>query len=533
MFSALSADSLSDLLLVFYFAVLLTLAVFGAHRYRMVYLYFRHESRRPGSPRAFEELPRVTVQLPVFNELYVVERLIDAVSRFDYPADRLEIQVLDDSTDETSDVARAAVSRNRARGVDIHYLHRADRSGFKAGALAAGLERAKGELIAIFDADFVPGPGFLRESVHYFTDPSIGMVQARWGHVNAEYSLLTRVQAVLLDAHFVLEHGGRNRAECFFNFNGTAGIWRRQAIEEAGGWQHDTLTEDMDLSYRAQLRGWRFLFLPDVVVPAELPVSMNAFKTQQQRWSKGSIQTATKLLPRILASPLPRRVKIESLFHLSANLAYPLMALLSLLMFPSMLVRFDMGFSEMLLFDVPLFLLATASVTSFYVVSQRELYPDWKSRLRVLPMLLSLGIGMSVSNARAVLEALAGRKTPFVRTPKYRIESPADEWKLKKYRSLEPFLPLVELGLGLYFTLTVVYAAMHQIYGSIPFLVLFQAGFLYTGILSLREASVFVPASRSGRLSRLNHEKGSGVLRVGTLVRNCGGLLRLPLGRSR
>jgi cellulose synthase/poly-beta-1,6-N-acetylglucosamine synthase-like glycosyltransferase len=482
-----SAGFLSDLLLACYFAVLVTLAIFGAHRYRMVYLYFRHRRRKPKHPLSLEALPRVTVQLPIFNELYVVERLIDSVSRLDYPADRLEIQVLDDSTDETSDVARAAVTKHRARGVDIHYVHRADRSGFKAGALAAGLERATGELVAIFDADFVPEPGFLRESVPYFEDPSIGMVQARWGHVNAEYSALTRVQAVLLDAHFVLEHGGRNRADCFFNFNGTAGIWRRRTIEEAGGWQHDTLTEDMDLSYRAQLRGWRFLFLPELVVPAELPVSMNAFKTQQRRWSKGSIQTARKLLPRILASPLPLPVKIESLFHLTANLAYPLMVLLSLLMFPSMLVRFDMGLSEMLLFDVPLFLLATASVTSFYVVSQRELYADWKKRLEVLPMLLAIGIGMCVSNARAVVEALAGRETEFVRTPKYRIESRADDWRRKKYRSLDRFLPLVELGLALYFTLTVVYAATHQIYGSIPFLLLFQAGFLYTGARSLAE----------------------------------------------
>ena len=326
------------------------------------------------------------------------------------------------------------------------------------GALDAGLSEASGELIAVFDADFVPGSSFLQETVHYFADPGVGMVQARWGHVNADYSTLTRVQALLLDAHFVLEHGGRNRAGCFFNFNGTAGLWRRRCIEEAGGWQHDTLTEDMDLSYRAPLEGWRFVFLPDVVVPAELPVSMNAFKSQQHRWSKGSIQTARKLLPKILASPLPRTVKLESLFHLTANVSYPLMVLLSLLMFPSMILRFDMGVSEMLLVDLPLFFLATASVTSFYVVSQRELYTDWKGRLRVLPVLLSLGIGMCLNNARAVLEALLGRETEFVRTPKYGIESSDEEWRLKKYRGLASFLPLLEVGLGLYFTATVAYA---------------------------------------------------------------------------
>jgi cellulose synthase/poly-beta-1,6-N-acetylglucosamine synthase-like glycosyltransferase len=475
-------------LLVSYFAVLLTLAVFGAHRYRMVYLYFRHRDHVPEPRGRFDDLPRITVQLPVYNELYVVERLIDAVARLDYPSDRLEIQVLDDSTDETSEVARSTVELHRSRGVDIHYLHRSDRAGYKAGALAFGLARTKGELVAIFDADFVPEADFLQRTVHYFVQPEVGMVQARWGHINDAYSLLTRVQAVLLDAHFVLEHGGRNRAGCFFNFNGTAGLWRRAAIEGAGGWHYDTLTEDMDLSYRAQLRGWRFVFLPDVVAPAEIPVSMNAFKSQQHRWSKGSIQTAMKLLPRVLASPLPFEVKLEALFHLTANFAYPLMVALSLLVFPSMVLRFDMGLTEMLLLDLPLFFLATASVTSFYVVSQRELYPEWRRRLRVLPMLLSVGIGMCLSNARAVLEALTGTSTEFVRTPKYRIECASDGWKRKRYRGLDSFLPAVEILLGLYFTWAIAYAAVHGILGSIPFLLLFQAGFLYTGFLSLRES---------------------------------------------
>ena len=485
--------SVDTFLLTTYFAVLLTLAIFGMHRYWMVFLYYRYRHRQPQSHAQwqFKDLPKVTVQLPVYNELYVVERLIDAVCQFDYPKERLEIQVLDDSTDETADVAKARVAHHRGLGVDVHYLHREDRTGYKAGALAAGLKVAKGELIAIFDADFVPRTDFLKQTVHHFVDPGVGMVQARWGHLNGDYSLLTRVQTILLDAHFVLEHGGRNRARCFFNFNGTAGLWRRQAIEEAGGWQHDTLTEDMDLSYRAQLRGWRFVFVPDVVAPAEIPVSMNAFKSQQHRWSKGSIQTARKLLPKILASPLPLRVKIEAVFHLTANLAYPLMVLLSLLMFPSLLVRFNMGWHEMLLFDLPLFLAATMSVTSFYVVSQREIYADWGQRLKVLPMLLSLGTGMCLNNAKAVMEAFLGRETGFVRTPKYRIESSADQWSEKRYRARRSLLPYIELGLGLYFTLSVAYAAAHQIYGSLPFLALFQVGFLYTGALSLAEDPAF------------------------------------------
>jgi cellulose synthase/poly-beta-1,6-N-acetylglucosamine synthase-like glycosyltransferase len=408
--------------LIVYFAVFLALAVLGAHRYLMVFRYYRYRHRRPEPKGRFASLPVVTVQLPVYNELYVVERLIDAVCRLDYPRERLEVQVLDDSTDETSEIARRCIDYHRQSGIDIHHIHRRDRTGFKAGALAAGLTRARGELIAIFDADFVPDPSFLEEVVHQFVDPKVGLVQARWGHINQNYSLLTRVQSILLDAHFILEHGGRNRSGCFFNFNGTAGVWRKATIVDAGGWQHDTLTEDMDLSYRAQLRGWQFVFLPDVVAPAEIPVSVNAFKTQQHRWSKGSIQTARKLLPRILASALPLRVKVEAIFHLTANIAYPLMVLLSLLMFPSLVVRFDMGWHEMLLIDVPLFMVATVSVMSFYIVSQREIYADWKNRLKVLPMLLSLGIGMSWNNARAVLEGLFGRDASFVRTPKYRIE---------------------------------------------------------------------------------------------------------------
>ncbi len=480
----LSTDAL---LLTAYFAVLIALSILGLHRYLMVFLYYRHQRNRSVLPGRFEEPPIVTVQLPVYNELYVVERLIDAVCKLDYPGDRLEIQVLDDSTDDTAELASKRVAYHRERGIDIHYLHREDRTGFKAGALAAGLETARGELIAIFDADFVPQPDFLKATVDHFVDDGVGMVQARWGHLNRDYSLLTRVQTILLDAHFVLEHGGRNRSRCFFNFNGTAGVWRRQAIEQAGGWQHDTLTEDMDLSYRAQLAGWRFVFLPDVVAPAEIPVSMNAFKSQQARWSKGSIQTARKLLPRILASPLPFRVKFEAVFHLSANFAYPLMVLLAVLIFPSMLVRYNMGWHEMLLFDVPLFLAATMSVTSFYVVSQREIYPDWKRRLKVLPMLLSLGIGMCLNNAKAVIEAVVGKQTGFVRTPKYRIEGAGGAWGEKRYRGHGGYLPMAEVVFGVYFTATVVYALVHQIFGSLPFLILFQVGFLYTGLLSLRE----------------------------------------------
>jgi hypothetical protein len=319
----------------------------------------------------------------------------------------------------------------------------------------------------------------------HFGDAKVGMVQARWGHINQDYSLLTKIQAILLDGHFILEHGGRNRGGRFFNFNGTAGVWRRSAIDDAGGWQHDTLTEDLDLSYRAQLRGWRFVFVPGVIAPAEVPVEMNAFKSQQHRWAKGSIQTCRKLLPRILKSDLPFGVKAEAFFHLSANFNYILMCLLSILMFPSMVIRYNMGWYEMILIDVPLFFAATFSFCNFYVVCQREIHTDWRARIKYVPFLMSVGIGLSVNNTRAVFEALFNKQSEFTRTPKYRIEGDSDEWVGKKYRQSVAVQPLVELALGLYFTATVFYALANGIYGTLPFLVLFQVGFLYTGLLSI------------------------------------------------
>jgi cellulose synthase/poly-beta-1,6-N-acetylglucosamine synthase-like glycosyltransferase len=469
-----------------YFLTLVILAVFGLHRYIMVYLYFRHQDRRGRAVPLPEVLPRVTVQLPLFNEMYVVDRLLDSVTRIRYPQQLLEIQVLDDSTDETVTIAEAAVARYRAQGFDIHYLHREERTGYKAGALAAGLAVAKGEFVLIFDADFVAPPDILETTLGHFGDPGVGMVQVRWGHVNRDYSLLTQVQSVLLDGHFILEHGGRNRAGRFFNFNGTAGVWRRAAIADAGGWQHDTLTEDLDLSYRAQMQGWRFVFLQDVVSPAEIPVDMNGFKSQQHRWAKGSIQTCKKLLPRLLASELPLHVKVEAAFHLTANFAYPLMVLLSILMFPAMIIRYNMGWYEMMLVDIPLFLGATMSVCSFYLMSQREVFGEaWRSRIKYLPAVLAVGIGLSVNNAKAVIEALLGMESEFTRTPKYRVEAASDEWKQKRYTASLSFVPFVELLLGLYFTAMAAYALRYGIFGTLPFILLFQFGFLYAAVMSL------------------------------------------------
>jgi len=478
------------LFLATYFVVLLILSIYGSHRYVMAYLYYKHKGNLPAPKARFDRLPRVTIQLPVYNEMYVVERLIDAVARIDYPRDRLEIQVLDDSTDETQGIARAKVARLREQGVDIAYLHRSSREGYKAGALQEGLKVARGELVAVFDADFVPSPEFLRRSVHFFTDERIGMVQVRWEHLNREYSHLTQAQAIFLDGHFVIEHTARNRSDRFFNFNGTAGIWRRTTIEDAGGWQHDTLTEDLDLSYRAQLAGWRFVYLPEVVSPAEVPVEMNAFKSQQHRWAKGSVQTARKLLPRILRGDLSRQVKVEAFFHLTANFTYPLMILLTVLMPVSMVIRFKHGWYEVLLLDLPFFWTATVSVVLFYVASQREIGIPWWKRLKYLPFIMALGIGMCVNQSKAVIEALVGYETGFNRTPKTGMRGRDRSWLKRKYRTLLTAQPLLELALGAYLTSAIWFALDKGVYFSLPFLILFQWGFFYVGLVSLLQGPV-------------------------------------------
>ncbi len=474
-------------LLIPYFIVLIILAAYGAHRYWLVYLYYKNKKNKTTDPAAyFDELPRVTVQLPIFNEQYVVDRLLDAVCKLDYPREKLDIQLLDDSTDETVAVARALVERYAALGHPVFYLHRDNRAGYKAGALEAGLKTSKGEFVAIFDADFVPAPDFLLQCIHHFTNPKIGMVQTRWTHINRTYSLLTEVEAILLDGHFVLEHSGRARSGVFFNFNGTAGMWRRTAIDEAGGWQHDTLTEDTDLSYRAQLKGWKFLYLQDVECPAELPVEMTAFKTQQARWAKGLIQVSKKILPKVFASDVPRAVKVEAWYHLTANLSYPLMIVLSVLLMPAMIIRFYQGWFQMLYIDLPLFMASTFSISSFYLVSQKELFPKtWPRAFLYLPLLMALGIGLTVTNTRAVLEALAGKQTAFVRTPKYRVESKKDRVGASKYRKGLGWVPWIELLIGTYFASAVYYAVDNENYFTVPFLLLFVLGYWCTGLMSL------------------------------------------------
>jgi len=474
-------------LLIPYFIVLFLLASYGAHRYVLVYLYYKNKKNRTTDPPSyFEDLPRITVQLPIFNEQYVVDRLLDSICKLQYPREKLDIQLLDDSTDETVEVASNLVERYAALGHPVTYHHRTNREGFKAGALAEGLKTAKGEFIAIFDADFVPPEDFLLKVIHHFTNPKVGMVQTRWTHINRNYSFLTEVEAIMLDGHFVLEHSGRARSDVFFNFNGTAGMWRRQAIDDAGGWQHDTLTEDTDLSYRAQLKGWKFVYLQDVECPAELPVEMTAFKTQQARWAKGLIQTSKKILPTVLKSDVPRHVKIEAWFHLTSNLSYPLMIVLSVLLLPAMIIRFYQGWFQMLYIDLPLFMASTFSISSFYLVSQKELFPrTWPRALLYLPFLMALGIGLTITNTRAVLEALLGKQTAFARTPKYRVESKKDRVGAKKYRKRLGWVPWAELLIGTYFASTVYYAVVNENYITVPFLLLFVIGYWVTSLMSL------------------------------------------------
>jgi cellulose synthase/poly-beta-1,6-N-acetylglucosamine synthase-like glycosyltransferase len=478
-------DLLTTLVPTAYLAVLALLSLFGVHRLVVLVLYWRHHGNRPAAGR-FAELPRVTVQLPVFNERNVVARLVEASCRLDWPRDRFQVQILDDSTDETVVVSRALAQKWRERGVDIEVRHRADRTGYKAGALEAGLDAAKGDYIAIFDADFVPEPGLLRRMMPYFAErPEVGMVQARWGHLNEERNLLTRLSAVLLDGHFVLEHTARNRSGRFFNFNGTAGIWRRDTIADAGGWQHDTLVEDLDLSYRAQLAGWRFVFLQDEVVDAEVPPDVRGFKTQQHRWAKGTVQAARKLLPRVLRADVSLGVKLEAAAHLLSNLAYPAVVLLALLMPPAVLLRGQGDLATLVLLDLPAFGLATCSVALFYAVAEREARGRWLDKAWRLPLVMALGIGISINQSRAVFEGLLGRDVTFVRTPKAGDAGSAQAGAFTSYRPAAGWTPLLELAMAAYLVVGAGLVAQSGWYASLPFLAMFAAGFGYVGLASL------------------------------------------------
>jgi cellulose synthase/poly-beta-1,6-N-acetylglucosamine synthase-like glycosyltransferase len=478
---------MSGSVLALYYLVLGILALYGLHRMALVATFYRTRRLSPVEPPVPSRWPVVTVQLPIFNERYVADRLIEAVCGLDYPRDQLEIQVLDDSTDDTREIVAHQVARLQAVGFDIHHVFRDNREGFKAGALAAGLEVARGEMIAVFDADFVPGRDFLRRTVPHFADSGVGMVQARWGHLNRDYSLLTRIQAILLDGHFVVEHAARARGGCNFNFNGTAGVWRRQAIEEAGGWEHDTLTEDLDLSYRAQLRGWRFVFLSEVVAPAELPAEINAYKSQQNRWAKGSIQTCRKLLGRVIRAPIPLRARMEAVIHLTNNVAYLLMFALAILIFPAMILRRGEAEWMLLAFDLPIFLSATISVVVFFLVSQHAAGRSVWQALLFMPPLMGLGMGLAVNNSRAVISGFFRDGGVFYRTPKYSIEGKGDEWSDKSYLLGQGLSFYVEGFLTLYFIGCFAAAIYWEMWLSMPFLYLFLHGYIHIFLLGITQ----------------------------------------------
>ena len=486
----MAAGGFHKAFLIAYMAILFLVCVYALHRYQLVHLYYKHRKNTPKLNACFLKLPRVTVQLPMYNEQYVAERIIETSCRIDYPRDKLEIQVLDDSTDETTTIARRTVERMRAEGHNIVYIHRTNREGFKAGALAHGMKTATGEFICIFDADFIPPRDILTKTIHYFTDPKVGMVQARWDHINRNHSLLTQTQAILLDGHFVIEHAARNRSGRFMSFNGTAGMWRKTCIEEAGGWQHDTLTEDLDLSYRAQMKGWKFLFLPDLVSPAELPPEMQSFKAQQHRWAKGGAQTCKKLLPRILRSRLPWKIKMEAFFHLTSCTVYLYIVALTLMLYPAMRMRLslfeDQQHLNNILFSISLFVIATCSPSAFYMASQREIFHSWADKLKYLPFLMSVGIGIALNNARATLEGFFGKPGEFVRTPKYGVTASHDHrWRgrAKTFRYQIKLQPYVELAIAVYLLGCVVLALRDGVaLAGVPFIILFASGYLYVSL---------------------------------------------------
>ncbi|MFW5798890.1 MAG: glycosyltransferase [Planctomycetota bacterium] len=503
--------------LIPYIVVLSVCAIYGIHRYMLLYLYYRSKDRAPRATCRMDDVPTVTIQLPICNEREVVERVIGSACKVDYPSGKLEIQVLDDSKDEddTSEIAQRLVEHYRREGVNIHYLHRRERVGYKAGNLAYGLERASGELVAIFDADFIVPRDILNRMVHHFADPTVGMVQSRWEHINRNFNKLTQGSAVFLDGHFQIEHAARNRNGRFMSFNGTGGIWRREAIEQAGGWQTDTLTEDLDLSYRAQLAGWRFVYLDSVLSPGELPMDIAAFKNQHHRWTKGGIQTAKKLLGRIVRSAQPIKVKLEAAFHLTNSAVYPYMVLLGLLLFPMLVLSAPHGSfwksPQRILFDLPLFLVATCSTSAFYITSQRELGQSvWKT-VKLLPFLTALGIGMSLNNTLAVIEAMVGYKSPFVRTPKYGVTSLNQALKMKTYRGPRGFVAWVEMAMGCLFAVLSIWTLLMAIQVSLgylialPFVGMFSFGYLYVGVLSVFQADVgLAPIATAAAETRQN-----------------------------
>jgi cellulose synthase/poly-beta-1,6-N-acetylglucosamine synthase-like glycosyltransferase len=479
---------MDDIVLIGYFLSLTILFVFGLHGFIMLYYHKKYRDNNPVPKPQIDENAIVTIQLPLYNELYVAERLIKATCEIEYPKDKLEIQVLDDSTDETTEIVANIVKQKQAEGFDIKHIRRGTREGFKAGALKYGLESAKGEFVAIFDADFIPHKDFLKKTLSFFTDEKVGLVQTRWEHLNGDYSILTKAQALALDGHFVIEQTVRNKAGFFINFNGTGGIWRKSCIEDAGNWHADTLTEDLDLSYRAQLKGWRFVFLKDFTSPAELPSEINALKSQQFRWTKGAVETAKKILPLVWKSDIPLRVKLQSTFHLTNNLVFPFILLAAILNVPLIFIK-NSGSHEAYFAIMSIFVLAFISSFLFYMYAQKDIRTDWRKKIVLFPLFMAGSMGFAVNNSRAVIEGLINRKSEFVRTPKFRLESEKDSWMGKKYLTRKVgFSVIVEALLAIYCLIGVLSSIYFMELAAIPFQLLFFLGFAFVSITSIKHA---------------------------------------------
>jgi len=479
---------LDEIVLIGYFLSLSILFIFGMHGFIMLYYRKKYKAVQHKPIPDFQCKDVVTIQLPLYNELYVVERLIDAVCAIDYPKDKLEIQVLDDSTDETVEVAAKIVEEKKKLGFDISYIHRENRKGYKAGALKEGLEIAKGKYIAIFDADFIPRKNFLKKTLSFFSEENVGMVQTRWEHLNSNYSILTKAQALALDGHFVIEQTVRNKAGFFINFNGTGGVWRKECIEDAGNWHSDTLTEDLDLSYRAQLNGWKFIFLKDFTSPAELPSEINALKAQQFRWTKGAIETAKKILPLVWKSKIPLRVKLQSTFHLSNNLVFPFILLVAILNVPLIFIK-NSGSHEVYFAFMSVFVLAFISTFLFYLYSQKDVRSDWRKKIVLFPLFMAGSMGLAVNNSRAVFEGLMNRKSEFVRTPKFKVVDEKDSWTGKKYLNNKiGFSVIIESIMAVYCLIGIVSSIYFLELAALPFQLLFFTGFSFVAITSIKHA---------------------------------------------
>lgn len=487
--------NIESLILSAYIISLTILFFFGSHGFNMIYYYFKTFNKRTEDldEKDFfmDEYPVVTVQIPLYNEQYVITRLIDSVLRMDYPKDKLEIQILDDSTDETTQIIDNHIKKYREQGFDIAHIHRTNREGYKAGALKIGLETAKGEFVAVFDADFIPRKKFLKRTIPYFSkDKMLGLVQTRWEHLNREYSLMTKTQAIALDGHFVIEQAVRNRAGFFINFNGTGGVWRKECIFDAGNWEADTLTEDLDLSYRAQMKGWKFRYLVNFTSPAELPSDIGALKSQQFRWTKGAIETAKKIYPQVLRSDMSFKLKFQSFIHLYCNLAYPFILLAAILNLPVMLIKLSGAYDGVFKF-MSVFIFAFISSFLFYLYSQKDVYPDWQKRIIYFPVFLAGSMGFSVNNTKAVFEGLLDKKSEFVRTPKYQIMDKKDSWKGKNYVNKKlSFTTYIEAFLAVYCFAGVIIAIATAQVAAIPFQLMFCGGFTTVSVLSIRQVVI-------------------------------------------